>query len=562
MTRLFHKVVIKNHSASILAVRSHNALFIGQQYRLFADATPSETEKLFEKAKTLVDDKLKSEINATMVFCISGKNILFDANKDRPLKIEVCAGDPPKADVTFIAEDNVFMKLAKGEMKSTMAFMTGKLKIKGDIKLAQRAEKMFKVMQKEVAFAGKTVFVTGGSRGIGKAIALKMAKDGCNVVIAAKTTDPHPKLEGTIFTAAKEIENNGGKCLPVQCDLRDEEAVIRAVNQAIDKFGKIDVLVNNASAISLTGTEETTMKKYDLMNQINARGTFMTSKYCIPHLKQSSNPHILNLSPPLEMKPRWFAPHVAYSMAKFGMSLCVLGMAEEFKEQGIAVNALWPRTAIWTAAMGMLSGGQQEMAKMCRKIDIMADAAYAITSKDSKSCTGNFFIDEEVLRNEGITDFDPYAIEPGTQLMGDFFIPERLMEGLAGMAGTSEEGKSSMTDDSSSSSSDRIMAVLNQAKLKMTDKIKDEINAVLVFVVSGRTYLFDSHSTRPLKIEVLEQAPNTCDVQMITDEETFIQMATGKIKPTNAFMSGKLKIKGNLQLAIKAEKIFKTVNNS
>ncbi|XP_075677704.1 hydroxysteroid dehydrogenase like 2 [Dermatophagoides pteronyssinus] len=414
------------------------------------------------------------------------------------------------------------------------------------------------------SFAGKTVFVTGGSRGIGKAIALKMAKDGCNVVIAAKTTDPHPKLEGTIYTAAKEIEDNGGKCLPVQCDLREEEAVVRAIKQAIDKFGKIDVLVNNASAISLTGTQETTMKKYDLMNQINARGTFMASKYCIPHLKQSSNPHILNLSPPLEMKSRWFAPHVAYSMAKFGMSLCVLGMAEEFKDQGIAVNALWPRTAIWTAAMGMLSGGQQEIAKMCRKIDIMADAAYAITSRNSKSCTGNFFIDEEVLRNEGIKDFDPYAIEPGNQLMGDFFIPERVMEGLAGMAGTSEEGKTSMTDDSSSSSpsSDRIMDVLNQAKSKMTDKIKDEINAVLVFIVSGRTYLFDSHSTRPLKIESLNKAPDSFDVQMITDEETFIQMAMGKIKPTNAFMSGKLKIKGNLQLAIKAEKIFKTVNNS
>ncbi|XP_046908820.2 hydroxysteroid dehydrogenase like 2 isoform X2 [Dermatophagoides farinae] len=411
------------------------------------------------------------------------------------------------------------------------------------------------------AFAAKTVFVTGGSRGIGKAIALKMAKDGCNVIIAAKTTDPHPKLEGTIFTAAKEIENNGGNCLPVQCDLRDEENVIRAINQAVDKFGKIDVLVNNASAISLTGTEETTMKKYDLMNQINARGTFMASKYCIPHLKQSSNPHILNLSPPLEMKSRWFAPHVAYSMAKFGMSLCVLGMAEEFKDSGIAVNALWPRTAIWTAAMGMLSGGQQEIAKMCRKIDIMADAAYAITSRDSKSCSGNFFIDEEVLRDEGITDFDPYAIEPGTQLMGDFFIPERLMEGLAGLAGTSEEGKTSMTDNSSSSS-DRIMEVLNQARSKITDKIKDEINAVLVFVVSGRTYLFDSHSTRPLKIEPLQQAPDECDVQMITDEETFIQMAMGKIKPTNAFMSGKLKIKGNLQLAIKAEKIFKAVNDS
>ncbi|XP_017477407.1 PREDICTED: hydroxysteroid dehydrogenase-like protein 2, partial [Rhagoletis zephyria] len=237
------------------------------------------------------------------------------------------------------------------------------------------------------AFSRSTIFITGSSRGIGKNIALKLAKDGANVAIAAKTVEKHPKLEGTIFTAAKEIEAAGGKCLPIQCDLRDEEAVKVAIDKTLQKFGQLDVLVNNASAISLTGTEETTMKKYDLMHQINTRGTFMASKYALPHLKKSSRAHILNISPPLLMTPVWFGNHVAYTMAKYGMSMCVLGMAEEFKEHKIAVNALWPRTAIWTAATAMLlsSGGQeqvQETAKMCRKVDIMSDSAYSILSKD------------------------------------------------------------------------------------------------------------------------------------------------------------------------------------
>lgn len=284
------------------------------------------------------------------------------------------------------------------------------------------------------AFLGKTVLVTGGSRGIGKAIVLKMAQDGCNVVIAAKTTEPHPKLEGTIYTAAKEVENAGGKCLPVQCDLRDEEAVINTVDKTLQKFGSLDILINNASAISLTNTEDTTMKKYDLMHHINTRGTFMASKYCIPHLKNSKNPHILNLSPPLDMSPHWFGRHLAYTMAKYGMSMCVLGLAEELKDLGIGVNALWPMTAIWTAAMGMLGG--DEASNMCRKVDIMSDAAYAILSKDAKKCTGNFFVDELVLKEEGITDFEPYSCKPGSPLLADFFLPEHMTKGLMQNPGT------------------------------------------------------------------------------------------------------------------------------
>ncbi|XP_017491353.1 PREDICTED: hydroxysteroid dehydrogenase-like protein 2 [Rhagoletis zephyria] len=279
------------------------------------------------------------------------------------------------------------------------------------------------------ALLGKTVFVSGGSRGIGKAIALKLAKDKANVIIAAKTAEKHPKLEGTIFTAAEEIEKAGGKCLPVQCDLRVEDSVKNAFEQAVKKFGGIDILINNASAISITNVENTEMKRFDLMHQVNTRGTFMASKYALPHLSKSSHAHILNLSPPLLMVPKWFNQHVAYTMAKYGMSMCVLGMAEEFKDRSIAVNALWPRTLILTAAMASF-GGVEETAKFCRKVDIMADAAYAILSKNNPSVTGNFFIDELVLRKEGVTNFESYNCVPGVQLMADGFIPDELAEGL------------------------------------------------------------------------------------------------------------------------------------
>ena len=266
---------------------------------------------------------------------------------------------------------------------------------------------------------GKTIFISGGSRGIGLEIALRAAADGANVAIAAKTAEPNPKLPGTIYTAAKEIEAAGGKCLPLQVDIRDEARVYDAVKETVERFGGVDVLVNNASAISLTGTLETPMKRYDLMNAINARGTYLCSQACLPHLKKAANPHILTLSPPLNMSPRWFAPNLAYTMAKYGMSMCVLGMAEEFRQAGVAVNALWPRTVIATAALQMIPGVDL---KKCRHPRIVADAAHAILVRDSRSCTGNFFIDEEVLHAEGIADLTPYAIAPGQPLLPDLFL--------------------------------------------------------------------------------------------------------------------------------------------
>ena len=271
----------------------------------------------------------------------------------------------------------------------------------------------------------KTLFVSGASRGIGLAIAKRAAKDGANIILAAKTAEPHPKLPGTIYTAAEEIIEQGGQALPVICDIRDEENVRNAVNEGIDKFGGIDICVNNASAIQLTGTLQTDMKRYDLMNQINSRGTFLVSKVCLPHLLKSDNPHILNLSPPLDMDPKWFGPHVAYTMAKFGMSLCVLGMAEEFKEEGVAVNALWPRTAVATAAIKNALGGESVM-NISRSPEIMADAAYVILTKKSREFTGNFCIDDNLLADNGVTDFSKYAEVPFSELAPDFFVPDDI----------------------------------------------------------------------------------------------------------------------------------------
>jgi citronellol/citronellal dehydrogenase len=269
----------------------------------------------------------------------------------------------------------------------------------------------------------KVIFISGGSRGIGLAMAKKAASDGAKIVIAAKTTEPHPKLPGTIFTAADEIVQAGGDALPVVCDIRDEDNVRDVINQAVEHFGGIDICINNASAIQLTNVTDTAMKRYDLMHQINGRGTYMVSKYCLPHLKKSNNPHILNLSPPLDMSAKWFAGTVAYTMAKYTMSMCVLGMAEEFKEFGIAVNALWPRTAIATAAVQNHLGGDEIM-RLSRNVDIMADASYEILTKDAKSFTGNFCIDDLVLHSAGITDFTKYADVPFAELMPDFFVPD------------------------------------------------------------------------------------------------------------------------------------------
>ncbi|MFQ5563194.1 MAG: SDR family oxidoreductase [Parvularculaceae bacterium] len=273
------------------------------------------------------------------------------------------------------------------------------------------------------ALKGKTLFVTGASRGIGLEIARRAARDGANIAIAAKTAEPHKHLPGTIYTAAEEIEKAGGAALPLVCDIRFEDQVEAAVAKTVETFGAIDICVNNASAISLTKTPDTAMKRWDLMHQINARGTFLVSKTCIPHLRKAANPHVLTLSPPLDMNAKWFAPHTAYSIAKFGMSLCVLGMAEEFAEDGIAFNALWPRTAIATAAVKFALGGE-EMVRASRKAAILADAAHLVFTQPAREFTGNFLIDDSFLHAHGVTDFEKYRIDPGRPLMPDFFVPD------------------------------------------------------------------------------------------------------------------------------------------
>jgi citronellol/citronellal dehydrogenase len=274
-----------------------------------------------------------------------------------------------------------------------------------------------------MSLSGKTLFITGASRGIGLAIALRAARDGANIAVAAKTAEPHKHLPGTIYTAAEEIEAAGGKALPLVVDVRDEASVLAGVEQAVAKFGGIDICVNNASAIQLTGTLATDMKRYDLMNGVNARGTYLTSKACLPHLLKAANPHVLMISPPLDMNPRWFAGHTAYSMAKFGMSMCVLGMSAEFKKDGVAFNALWPRTGIATAAIRFALAGDEGM-RQCRKPEIMADAAHAVFEKRASEFTGNFLIDDSFLYGEGVRDFDQYRVDPSQPLMPDFFVPE------------------------------------------------------------------------------------------------------------------------------------------
>jgi citronellol/citronellal dehydrogenase len=272
-----------------------------------------------------------------------------------------------------------------------------------------------------MSLQGKTLFITGASRGIGLAIALRAAKDGANVVVAAKTAEAHPKLPGTIYTAAKEIEAAGGQALPVVVDVRDEASVRAAVDAAVKQFGGIDICVNNASAISLTGTLETDMKRYDLMHQINARGTFLVSRLCIPHLRKAANPHVLALSPPLDFRPQWFAAHPAYTASKYGMSIYMMAMAAEFRNEGIAFNGLWPRTTVATSAVKFALGGG-DLLERSRTPEILADAAYAIFCRPARSCTGRFFLDDEVLQEEGVTDFSGYACSPDEPLMVDLFV--------------------------------------------------------------------------------------------------------------------------------------------
>jgi citronellol/citronellal dehydrogenase len=273
------------------------------------------------------------------------------------------------------------------------------------------------------ALAGKTLFITGASRGIGLAIALRAARDGANVAIAAKTAAPHPQLPGTIYTAADAVEQAGGHPLPLVVDVRDEASVKAAIDGTVERFGSLDIVVNNASAIQLSTTSQTDMRRFDLMHQVNARGTFMVSKYAIAHLEKADNPHILMLSPPLDFKEKWFAPHTAYSMAKYGMSLVVLGLAGELRDKGIAVNALWPRTAIATAAIRNLLGGEASM-RRSRRPEILADAAYAIFKKSAKDFSGHFLIDDSFLYAEGVSDFEPYRVDPSEPLAADFFVPD------------------------------------------------------------------------------------------------------------------------------------------
>lgn len=409
--------------------------------------------------------------------------------------------------------------------------------------------------------AGCTVFITGASRGIGKAIALKAAKDGANIVIAAKTTQTHPKLPGTIYTAAEEIEAAGGRALPCVVDVRDEQQINSAVEKAVEKFGGIDILVNNASAISLTNTLETPTKRVDLMMSVNTRGTYLTSKACIPYLKKSKIAHILNLSPPLNLNPMWFKQHCAYTIAKYGMSMCVLGMAEEFRGE-IAVNALWPKTAIHTAAMDMLGGSGIE--SQCRKVEIIADAAYSIFRKP-KSFTGNFIIDENILKEEGIKNFDIYAVKPGQPLLPDFFLDEHPDVGIKKMEShgpVPEIKEEKSRPQPKPQRSGPVEETFRIVKDSLSDDVVKATQAIYQFELSGEdggTWFLDLKN-KSGNVGYGEPS-DRADVVMSMSTDDFVKMFSGKLKPTMAFMSGKLKIKGNMALAIKLEKLMNQMNS-
>ncbi|XP_014467653.1 PREDICTED: hydroxysteroid dehydrogenase-like protein 2 [Dinoponera quadriceps] len=402
--------------------------------------------------------------------------------------------------------------------------------------------------------AGRTIFITGASRGIGKSIALKAAKDGANIIIAAKTAEQHPKLPGTIYTAASEIEAAGGKALPCIVDVRDETQVINAVKSAVDKFGGIDILVNNASAISLTGTLATEMKRYDLMNNINTRGTFLVSKVCIPYLMKSTNPHIVNISPPLSMKPIWFKNNVAYTIAKYGMSMCVLGMADELKPNGIAVNAVWPKTAIHTAAIEMLSG--PESSNFSRKPEIMADAVYALLCKDSKIVTGQFLIDEDILKGEGITDFTNYACNPENKdnLMVDFFIEDNIS--------VIQNKFNPQISDETRSGTGKVEGIFSAINANLSTELVSKTGAIFKFNVKGDeagVWFIDLKNGKGATGKGEPSQP--ADATLTMDSQNFFAMFSGKLKPTAAFMSGKLKISGNLQKAMKLEKLMSSLKS-
>ncbi|XP_064555323.1 hydroxysteroid dehydrogenase-like protein 2 [Drosophila montana] len=398
--------------------------------------------------------------------------------------------------------------------------------------------------------AGRTLFITGASRGIGKAIALKAARDGANIVVAAKTADPHPKLPGTIYTAAEEIEKAGGRAHPCIVDVRDEQQVRTAIQEAVAKFGGIDIVVNNASAISLTTTPDTDMKRYDLMHQVNTRGTFLVSKECLPYLEKSNHAHILNISPPLSMKAKWFAPHVAYTMAKYGMSMCVLGMAAEFRDRGIAVNALWPRTAIHTAAIEMLTG--PDSASWSRKPEIMADAAYAILTREPKQFTGEFFVDDEVLESVGIKDLTDYACvrENADKLMDDFFLEPKNAPADGAAAPAADSGD------------DKIPQLFKKIESLLSAEIVSKTQAVFQFNISGAkqgTWFLDlKNGTGACGTGA---PPATPDATLTMNSNNFFDMFSGKLKAAPAYMSGKLKISGDFQKALKLEKLMKALKS-
>ena len=403
--------------------------------------------------------------------------------------------------------------------------------------------------------AGRTLFITGASRGIGKAIALKAARDGANIVVAAKTAEPHPKLPGTIYSTAEEIEKAGGKALPCVVDVRDEAQVRSAVEQAVAKFGGIDIVVNNASAISLTGTQQTDMKRYDLMHNINTRGTFLVSKQCLPYLLKSNHAHILNISPPLNLNPMWFSNHVAYTMAKYGMSMCVLGMAQEFREQGIAVNALWPRTAIHTAAIEMLTG--PDSFKVSRKPEIMSDAAYAVLIREPKQCTGNFFIDDEVLLGAGVKDLKQYACDPTCdKLMDDFFLEPSSSSGK----GSTLFPSPSMVKGNDDSGSAGVPLIFEKIEALLSEEIVSKTKAIYQFNIEGEeegTWFLDlKNGNGKCGMGTPTEAP---DATLTMKAQNFYDMFAGKLKPAPAFMTRKLKISGDLHKAMKLEKLMKAL---
>lgn len=413
--------------------------------------------------------------------------------------------------------------------------------------------------------AGKTLYISGASRGIGLEMAKKAARDGANIIVAAKTAEPHPKLPGTIFTAAKEIEGLGGKALPLVVDVRSEEAIQDSVEKAVRHFGGIDIVINNASAISLTGTQETPMKTYDLMHSINTRGTYLVAKCCLPYLKESAakgrNPHILNNSPPLSMKPIWFKNHVAYTMAKYGMSMCVLGMAEEFRDTGIAVNAIWPRTAIMTAAMEMLGGGGG-ISKQCRTPQIMADAAYVILTRDSRNFTGNFCVDDAILKEVGVTDFSPYLAPGATEdsLMPDFFLDEFLDHSGAGAAEAeaivARAEKPAAVKPTEAGSADPIEAVFGQISAVLSEDLVKSTNAVFSFTLSDQKTNWFLDLKNGAGSCGKGESPVESDATLTMTSANFNKMFAGKLKPTAAFMSGRLKISGNMGKAMKLEKLM------